>query len=89
MPALILGDVAPVTHPPHTGEFLPKVKPGTKRGTTLGFHGCYIYIPPLVHHSMVMSGKMCLDGSEEFSQIKKFGLSMEKRCPRTLFLSLA
>ena len=87
MPALIVSDVAPVTHPPHTWEFLPKVKPGTKRGTTLGFHGCYI--PPLVHHSMVMGGKMCLDGSEEFSQIEKLGLSMENRCPRIFFLSLA
>ena len=38
---------------------------------------------------MVMGGKMCLDGSEEFSQIEKSGLSMEKRCPRILFLSLA
>lgn len=53
----------------------------------MGFHGCYI--PPLGPPFNGKGGKMCLDGSDEFSQIEKVGLSMDKRCPRILFLSLA
>ena len=58
----------------------------TKRGTTMGFHGCYISLGP------PFNGNGWEDVFGWVWRIftnEKFGLSMEKRCPRILFLSLA